>query len=285
MGKVLLEEQNLIDIANSIRNKTGSNETMKPSEMATNIDGIESGGTDLSEYFTETITGGNQGETWQKGIKKIPAFKNTGTTANSMFDGYRGLELDLSNIDISLVTSMIRMFYGCMNLTSLDVSHFNTQNVTSMNQLFSNCYKLTNLDLNNFNTHLVKDMNSMFYSCDSLTSLNLSNFITNNVTTFYQMFYSCDSLTSLNLSSFTGESLTNVNSMFSYCKNLMYLDIRNLDFANVTNYSNMFGSNTYSYVPANCLIIVKDETAKTWITSKFSRLTNVKTVAEYESGV
>ena len=29
--------------------------------------------------------------------------------------------------------------------------------------------------------------------------------------------------------------------------------------------------------------IVKDDTEKSWITSRFSRLTNVKTVAEYEA--
>ena len=42
MGKVLIEEQNLIDIADSIREKTGSTDTMLPSEMSDNIKGIES---------------------------------------------------------------------------------------------------------------------------------------------------------------------------------------------------------------------------------------------------
>jgi len=45
----------------------------------------------------------------------------------------------------------------------------------------------------------------------------------------------------------------------------------------------MFGSSASNGVPDNCLIIVKDETAKQWITSKFSRLTNVKTIVEYEA--
>ena len=65
--------------------------------------------------------------------------------------------------------------------------------------------------------------------------------------------------------------------MFSGCKVLNHLDIRNFDFTKVTSYQNMF-----SQVPTDCEIIVKDDTAKTWITSKFTTLTNVKTVAELE---
>ena len=60
--------------------------------------------------------------------------------------------------------------------------------------------------------------------------------------------------------------------------------LRNFDFANVgTSYNNMFGSSATSGVPNDCEIIVKDDTAKTWITGKFTRLTNVKTVAELEA--
>ena len=65
---------------------------------------------------------------------------------------------------------------------------------------------------------------------------------------------------------------------FYNCKKLTRLDIRNFDFTNVTSYSSMFG-----IVPTDCLIIVKDDTAKTWITEKFTTLTNVKTVAELEA--
>ena len=87
----------------------------------------------------------------------------------------------------------------------------------------------------------------------------------------YRMFFSCSGLTSLNLSSFDTSKVTNMGSMFSGCTALQHLDISNFDFTNVTSYSNMF-----SNVPANCEILVKDETAKEWITSKFTNLTNVK---------
>lgn len=44
MTRVLVEEQTIKDIANAIRTKNGLTDTYKPSEMATAIEGIESGG-------------------------------------------------------------------------------------------------------------------------------------------------------------------------------------------------------------------------------------------------
>ena len=108
-----------------------------------------------------------------------------------------------------------------------------------------NSYKGTTLDLSWLRTDKITSMKSMFSGCSSLTSLDLSNFNTSNITNMEYMFQDCYKLTSLDLSSF--------------------------DFTNVTSYNNMFNG-----VPANCEILVKDETAKTWITSKFSNLTNVK---------
>lgn len=118
-----------------------------------------------------------------------------------------------------------------------------------MNYMFENCSKLTTLDLSNFNTSNVTNISGMFMRCSSLTSLNLSNFDTSNVTNMYGMFYSC--------------------------YKLIHVDLRSFDFTKVTNYSSMFGG-----VPNNCEIIVKDDTAKEWITTHFTNLTNVKTVAE-----
>ena len=163
-----------------------------------------------------------------------------------LFYRYSGTNPDcVKNLNTSNVTNMMQMFYDCGKLTRLNLSSFNTSNVTNMMQMFNGCRSLTSLDLSSFNTSNVTDMNSMFNGCRSLTSLDLSNFDTSNVISMDDMFSGCRSLTSLDLSSF--------------------------DFTNVTSYSGMFTG-----VPANCEILVKDETAKTWITSEFSNLTNVK---------
>ena len=49
MANVLVEETSLQNIANSIREKTGTTDTYKPSEMATAIENIESGGASVPE--------------------------------------------------------------------------------------------------------------------------------------------------------------------------------------------------------------------------------------------
>ena len=195
------------------------------------------------------------------------------TDTNYMFSECRSLtELDLSNFDTSNVTNFNNMFQGCTSLTSLNIS-----NVTTMYEMFSGCSKLKSLDLSNFNTIQATNMEKMFYSCSELTSLDLSNFNTSKVTNMKGVFNGCNALTSLDLSVFDTSKVTNMSSMFSWCSALKNLDIRNFTFDKVTSYSNMFNN-----VPTDCLIIVKSDTEKEWITSKFTTLTNVKTVAEYE---
>ena len=169
------------------------------------------------------------------------------------FQNYTGTELDheTSMLDTTNFSNMTNMFYGCKYLTELDLSEWNTSSVTKMQATFSDNINLLKLNVNTWNTSNVTTMRSMFYACKSLTELDLSSFITSSVTDMNTMFYNCEKLT--------------------------YLDIRNFTFDKVTSYSLMF-----NFVPNNCLIIVKGQTEKQWITSKFSNLKNVKTVEELE---
>ena len=208
---------------------------------------VETSGVDINDYYEDTIY--TRLAAWEFTIKKLPQFKLGTTNCDNMFYGYSGLSLIQPIEDTSIAKSMYKMFSSCSYLTTLDVSNFNTSNVTDMSYMFENCSKLTSLDLSNFNTSNVTNISGMFMRCSSLTSLNLSNFDTSKVTNMYGMFYSC--------------------------YKLIHVDLRSFDFTKVTNYSSMFGG-----VPNNCEIIVKDDTAKEWITTHFTNLTNVKTVAE-----
>ena len=200
------------------------------------------------------------------------------TNMSSMFQNCGNLtSLDISNFNTSNVTNMYYMFYGCNKVASLNVSNFNTNKVTNMSSMFSGCSQLTLLDLSNFNTSNVTNMSSMFSSCNKLTSLDISNFNTDKVTDMSSMFNNCYNLTLLDLSNFNTSNVTNMNNMFYNCSQLTKLDIRNFTFTKVTYYSSIFNN-----IPADCLIIVKDDDAKTWVLARRSDLTNVKTVAELE---
>ena len=282
---------------------------------------VETSGADLTEYFTKTaVDVGNvttSAGDWIKIIKKLPKLNiENVTTLYYYFSQYKGNTLDISNLNTININRMSYMFNNCSNLTSLDLKNFNTSNVTQMDSMFANCESLTSLDVSSFDTSNVLYMSDMFNRCTNLTSLDLSNFNTSNVTTMNKMFQYCANLKELDVSSFdtskvtnmsymfnlkfpTGQNgniekiilgnnfntskVTNMSYMFSGCVSLTHLDIRNFDFTKVTSSNSMFGNGASNYVPNDCLIIVKDETAKTWITSKFTRLTNVKTVAEYEA--
>ena len=76
------------------------------------------------------------------------------------------------------------------------------------------------------------------------------------------MFQNCSSLEELDLSSFNMENVLYIGSMFSGCTNLKKIDLRNSAFNSATYYSNMF------YKTSNLSVIVKDETARTWIQSR-----------------
>lgn len=211
MAKGLVTDTYLTDIANAIRSKNGASTQYKPSEMAAAITNLPSGGSSS---------------------KIKPTFIS--------FNGSQETSLDLSNLDTSLIISMISMFDSCRGLTSLDLSNFNTSNVINMMYMFNKCSSLTSLDLSKFNTNKVTNMSYMFYSCDKLTSLDLSSFDTTNVTNMNSMFYSCHLLTSLDLKSFNIVNTNNIGGMFSTCSSLTRLDLSNFDTTNVTNMNNIF---------------------------------------------
>ena len=236
---------------------------------------------DVSEFNTTNVTNMYQMFSGCSSLTNldVSSFNTSNVTnMNNMFEECEALtSLDLSGFNTSKVTYMSSMFERCKALTSLDVSSFNTSNVTYMTSMFRDCSSLTSLDLSSFNTSKVTTMQNMFYGCTRLTNLDLSSFNTSNVTNMTSMFSYCSSLTSLDLSSFNTSKITNMSYLFNDCTKLKNLNISNFDFTNVTIYTNIFYS-----VPNDCYILVKDATAKDWITSKFTNLTNVHYVGEIE---
>ena len=222
-----------------------------------------SSGDDLSEYFDyepSTITGTFNEPFINSYVKKMPDLIVPSTITELTYITSSSVPYNLTVFPKIIcgnnITSMQYMFYGGMSnyITTIDLSGLNTTNVTTMRYMFNACSNLTSLDLSNFNTKKVSNMNNMFAGCSSLTELNLS--------------------------SFEGDAIQRTERMFQSCTSLTKIDMRNFTFTNIAYSSYMFGMNASSGVPDNCLIIVSDNTQKSWITSNFSRLTNVKTVDE-----
>ena len=212
-----------------------------------------SGGGDLSEYFNESLASNTNQYTniYVNLIKKVPDF----TVASNVTELARAF--DTSEIEeVGKITS-------------------EGANVKDVSEMFRNCRKLTKVNFSSFNSSGITNIYSMFYNCSKITKIDLSSFGTINTTMTNAMFYGCSKLEEVDLRNFNSPNLESTNQMFSACRELQHIDIRNMTFDNVTNSISMFNN-----VPNNCEIIVKDDTQKTWITSKFSNLTNVKTVAE-----
>lgn len=151
-------------------------------------------------------------------------------------------------------------------------------NITSLSAAFYYCSveAIENITFNNN----VTDLSATFKENRNLIAIGLNNGDTTNVTSMYEMFYDCIALISLDLSNWETPNLTDTTRMFANCVSLTHIDIRKMTFDSVTSSGYMFGGSASGGVPDNCEIIVKSQTEKEWITSKFSRLTNVKTVAE-----
>ncbi|EKZ1698010.1 BspA family leucine-rich repeat surface protein [Listeria monocytogenes] len=166
------------------------------------------------------------------------------TTMWDMFNSCRALEeLDVSHFDTSSVTNMSYMFYDNRNLEVLDVSNLDTSSVTNMYAMFENCTSLEELDVSNFDTSSVTSMYRVFNGCEKLKKLDVSNFDTSSATAMVQMFRNCSALEKLDVSNFNTNLVTDMRAMFAGCTSLEALDVSNFDTSSVTNMAAMFSDN------------------------------------------
>ena len=98
---------------------------------------------------------------------------------------------NISKWDVSSVTNMECMFWGCENFNS-DLSKWNVSKVTDMSCVFCKC-KNFNSDLSNWDVSNVTDMYCMFFGCARF-NCDLSNWNVSNVTDMQNMFNGCSSL-------------------------------------------------------------------------------------------
>lgn len=202
-------------------------------------------------------------------------YKNLTSIDHFLYYSKNLTEINLSAMDTSNVTNMVYAFGSCSNLKTLDLSNFDFGNVLDMSNMFYYCSSLETVNFGISNANNLTTTSYMFYYCKNMLSVDMSNFNNSSVTKMNDMFNGCTALISVDLSGFTGENTTDISYMFYGCTSLKRIDLRNFDFSKAKTISSFLGS-----VPSDCLIIVKDGDQKYWITSKASKYTNVKTVAE-----
>ena len=200
----------LTDVAEAIRTKEGTTETIPASEFDTRISNLSGGG----KYAPKHIT----------------FFE---------FDG-NSLDYELENLDTSNIVDMDKMFSWCRYVKNLDVTNFNTANVTRMQSMFDTDFSLTSLDVSNFDFTNVIDCGSMFDGCIVLSSIKFGAHDAPALKYMNKMFYECKSLTELDLSGFKANQVTTLYATFYDCSKLEKLNLSGLDTTNVTSTTNLF---------------------------------------------
>lgn len=199
----------LTDVANAIREKKGTTDTIPASNFDTEIASIDGSGS--GKYVPRHI----------------------------LFREYTGTDLneEISNLDTSNIVNMTDMFYSCQNITSIDISQWNTSNVTSMKEMFGGCNNLTNVNVSNLDTSKVVDISLLFNTCSKLTSLDLSTWDVSNVngTGLDSTFSSCTSLENLNINNWKISNITSLSGTFANCTKIKSLDLSDWDVSQVTN--------------------------------------------------
>lgn len=178
MPKVLVSDKNLTNIANAIREKNGETTTYKPSEMATAIQNISSGGSTPTTGFVPTKwceTGNIQekgliteGEWYGTQVSEAAFYTSAGP--NITYKAPFGMLKKITFVD-EVTTIGMAAFYECRSLV---LSELPNGVDTILKEAFYDCGSITEMTCQGD----VKSMSSKcFYYC-----WRLSKFVLPNVT-------------------------------------------------------------------------------------------------------
>ena len=247
----------LTDIADAIREKTGSSDPIQASSFDTAIENLPSGGgyppdwseigypstpdyvMDAFDYAKEIYDNWDSSRTsmvylynGDKSLKFIPLVDTSNVT--NMMGAFRECTrlIYVPLLDTSNVTTMATMFYYCSNIKTIPL--LDTSKVTDMGNMLTGCYNL--LTIPQFDTSNVTNMSSMLINCSKLTAI--PQFNTNKVTNMNNMFSSCENITTI--PQFNTSNVTNMSVMFSNCPKLISVPL--LDAGSVLNIMNIFSS-------------------------------------------
>lgn len=168
--KVIVEDTNLTNIANAIRNKNGSSDTYTPSQMSTAINNIPSGGGAF-----EVPDGMKFAQS-----SALPTTLDTSevTDMSVMFATIK--TTTVPQIDTSKATIVKNMFASSVNLIS--IPQIDTSKVTDAQYFCTGCSSLVNVPPLDFSSIIefaktATNCQNMFSGCPSLSNESLNNIL------------------------------------------------------------------------------------------------------------
>lgn len=108
----------------------------------------------------------------------------------------------------------------------------------------------------------------------------MSKLLLTNCSTFTYMFRNCTSLLEVDLTNITTEKNVNAEGLFYGCSSLQKVDMRNWPINKISTYQ--YKQVMFDGVPADCLVIVKDESCRSVLKTMAKHLTNVVLASELE---
>ena len=146
-------------------------------------------------------------------VSNINSFFNDND--NGLFEDIDFKYIDISDWDVSNVTDMHGMFYGCNKLKSVgDISSWDVSNVTNMAYMFTGCVNF-NQDILRWNVSCVTDMSYMFFGCVNFNQ-NISSWDVSKVKDMCAMFKFCKSFNQ-DLSGWNVSNVIEMSDMFRNC--------------------------------------------------------------------
>lgn len=282
MAKVLVNEENLTNIANAIREKNGKITTYKPGDMASAISSIETGGGSVPEkgivinafdnngYVTELsavgmvdipnyFLGANETNYYtiiNKNIEKVNLPDNVTTIGDYAF--YYLMKLKTINLSDSLTSIGVWGFKNCM---ALELSELPKNLVSIGAQAFYYC---KNVRINKLPDTVTTLGKATFRICTGINSLIVPHLVT-IIPEF--CFFDCENMTKIEIQ---GDITTIENRAFSDCILLTNVSLVNITsiptLANIQVFNNTpIASGTgYIYVPDT--LVDSFKTATNWST-------------------
>lgn len=153
-------------------------------------------------------------------LKVLPSYTKQFNTIYKFKDNTTIQSVDMSDITLEGITSMLYFFNGCANLKSVNLNNFSAPNLKSMHNMFGVNRNLTSINFKGINVPNVNDITLMCSYMGSIEEIDLSPLQVEVYSVSY-LVSGCTKLKSLNISSITLNNdimgFTQLQSPFDEC--------------------------------------------------------------------